>query len=211
MSSYTFSSEPHRHFARWLLVLVITPVAVLFALVIYLQPLYGELTRLGYYPEREFGWNDPQVVFPNIKPAFLTSLDNKNSYYDILVLGDSFSFARPEAQWQNYLAAATGESVGSLDIYKVSLSQVLASKEFLEHPPKVFIFEAVERLLPRQLQRNTQACQKNQVLPLTHKSNTLQTITQIPHWQDHLADMTQPLERGAKWKDINLGYGWKYL
>lgn len=63
MNFFTFSSEPHRHFARWLLVLVVLPVAGLFALGVYLQPLSGDLTRLGYFSEREFGWNSPQVFF----------------------------------------------------------------------------------------------------------------------------------------------------
>ena len=211
MSFYTFSSDPHRHFARWLLALVILPVAGLFALGVYLQPLYGELTRLGLYSEREFGWNSPQVIFQNTQIEWTASLDDKGWYYDILVLGDSFSFARPEAQWQNYLAAATQKSVGSLDIYKISLSQILASSEFRDHPPKVLIFEAVERLLPRQLERNTQPCQKVNVLQHETKENLLPAITQIQGWRELLADLTRQTARTKSPKEVNLSYVWKYL
>ena len=211
MNFYTFSSEPHRHFARWLFMLVITTVAGLFALGIYLQPLYGELTRLGLFSEREFGWDGRQVIFPHPRLAFPDLFDKEGWHYDILVLGDSFSRARPESQWQNYLAVASGEYVGSLDIYKVSLDQILASREFREHPPKVLIFEAVERLLPRQLGRNTRPCQKVQVVRYTSEKNAAPTITQIPHWMTHLADLTRQTERGKSPKEVNLSYVWKYL
>lgn len=143
--------------------------------------------------------------------AFLTSLDNKSSYYDILVLGDSFSFARPEAQWQNYLATATRESIGSLDINKVSLNQILASRGFLANPPKILIFEAVERMLPKQLKSNTESCQENQHRLLPFQSVVSQVVARIPNSEAHLTELTLHMDRGTGWKNINPGYGWQYL
>ena len=209
MNFYTFSSDSYRHFARWLLVLVIAPVAVLFAVGVYLQPLNGDMTRIGFYAEREFGWNSSQRVFRKLQFSLPELFDQAGWHYDILVVGDSFSRARPESQWQNYLSLATGEFVGSLDIYNVSLNQILASREFSEHPPKVLIFEAVERLLQRQLKRN-QTCQNSQALPPIH-SSTPTAISELDHWQDRLESMMQLQQRGTKWQDINISYGWQYL
>lgn len=209
MSSFTFSSEPHRRFALWLLALVVLPVAGLFALGIYLQPLYGDLTRIGYFSEREFGWKNPQVIFPNTQLDFTASPADSDRHYDILVLGDSFSRARPKFQWQNYLSAATHESVDTMDINEIRLSEILASREFREHPPRVLILESVERMLPSHVKENIQSCGK---IPLhIHKPDANPAFAPIPDWKNHLVDTTQRLERGAQWGQINPSYAWEYL
>ena len=212
MSFFTFSSEPHRLFARWLLTLVILPVSGLFAMGVYLQPFYGDLTRLGFYPAKDFGWNSPQVIFPNTQLDMSATLEDKGWHYDILVLGDSFSRAqsRRELQWQNYLTLASAASVGTLDIYKVHLSQILASREFREHPPKVLILESVERILTQEL-NNNHSCQPSQILPRAHRGDGEPVIGWIQGWKGRLADVTTYMEREARWKDISIGYEWKYL
>ncbi|MBY0578481.1 MAG: hypothetical protein K2P57_05480 [Burkholderiales bacterium] len=205
MSSSTSSSKPHRRFVIWLLALVILPVAGFFALGVYLQPLFGDLTRTGYYSEKEFGWNAPQVIFAHTRLDFSDSLVD-DRYYDVLVLGDSFSRARPEFQWQNYLATATRKSVGTLDINTIRLSRILSSKGFREHPPKVFIMESVERMLPVHLKENAGTCEK---MPYARKSYA--AFSPVPGWKDHLAAETQRLERSTMWTEINPGYESDYL
>jgi hypothetical protein len=49
-----------------------------------IEPLSGDLTRLGRLSERDFGWNAPQ---PEIDIRAL----NRNNKPDVVVLGDSFS------------------------------------------------------------------------------------------------------------------------
>jgi len=212
VSFFTFSSEPHRHFALWLLFLVTLPVGGLFALGVYLGPLFGDLTRTGFFSEREFGWNSPQVIFPHTQLEFNASVTDSGRYYDILVLGDSFSRGRPEFQWQNYLAAATGESVGTMDI-DIRLTQILGSRGFRQHPPKILIMASAERKLPAHVQENTQACGKTQILSLPHINQRDQSLVfaQVPYWKDHLADMTSLLKRGTNWSDVNAGYEGRYL
>ena len=204
-----WSSEPHHQFGRWLLALVMLPVAGLFALGIYLQPLYGDLTRLGFYSEREFGWNSPQVDFPRTQLEFSAPLDDAKKYYDVLVWGDSFSRGRPELQWQNYLVAATQQSVGTMFINEYRLSQVLKSRLFREHPPKVFIMESVERELPHRVWQNAQTCGKASVH--FNKVEATADFSLIQNWKELLPDIAGQLERESRWSKISLDYVWKYL
>lgn len=180
---------------------------------IYLQPLYGDLSRLGFYPEKDFGWNSPQIVFPDTRLAMNVTLKDKGWHYDILVLGDSFSRtqSRREFQWQNYLTTASHESIGTLDIYKVSLSQILASREFREHPPKVLVLESVERILTKELKRHMHHCQSGQILSTPPGSVGVSSIDWIPGWEGQLAGVTRTMQRDVGWKRISIGYEWKYL
>lgn len=63
----------------------------------YFEKLYGDLTRIGYFTERDFGWRSSQQLIP---------LEQFKDYplaeADILVLGDSFSEKRA---WQTRLIA----------------------------------------------------------------------------------------------------------
>jgi len=208
VSFYTFSSEPHRHFAHWLLVLVILPVAGLFALGIYLQPLYGDLTRTGFYSEREFGWHEPQEIFPHSQLAFPASQADSGQYehyYDMVVLGDSFSYKRPESQWQNFFAAATGESVATLYIGKVGLAKILANPIFRRHPPKFLVVESVERRLPIHLKENIRACDRAQ-FPLSNNNDIERRIFGQTQLKEMLPGITQRVERDTQWQGVKLAY-----
>jgi len=58
--------------------------AVVFALGSFIEPVSGDLTRLGAVAERSWGWNAPQT-----KPAVRSRLATDQT--SILVIGDSFS------------------------------------------------------------------------------------------------------------------------
>jgi hypothetical protein len=64
---------------------------------LYFQKLYGDLTRIGNFPERSFGWRAPQ---PAISPEHFKDYPFLEA--DILVIGDSFSVSRV---WQTKLIA----------------------------------------------------------------------------------------------------------
>jgi hypothetical protein len=72
---------------------------------IYFEKLYGDLTRVGYFSERDFGWRSPQ---PAIPPELFK--DYPLTEADILVIGDSFS---DNLTWQTRLVAE-GLKVGTI-------------------------------------------------------------------------------------------------
>jgi len=115
-------------------------LTALLAAAFYIQPLEGELTRLGSYAERDFGWNLPQKKVR--EDARL--ITNYQDYSDVLIVGDSFS---TNGIWQPFFRQYTGLSYVTLDIRKTSLPDLLASKPFRAYPPKIVILQSVEREL----------------------------------------------------------------
>lgn len=120
----------------------------------WLQPVYGDLTRLGGYAERHYGWNAPVTEFDPLPASF----GEWTRPVDILVIGDSFANLRPAQQWQNHLAARTGWSVHTLDVHRVDVDALIASRLFVEHPPKVVIWNVVERNLADDHAARAHAC-----------------------------------------------------
>lgn len=212
MNFFTFSSDPHRRFVLWLLVFVWMSVAGLFILGVYFQPLYGDLTRIGNFTEREFGWNRPQRTFLHTKLDFPGSdkSGKYGDYYDVLVLGDSFSNVRPEFQWQNYLAASSGWTVATLNINRVRLQQILTSRTFLEHPPKVLVFESVERELPNHLMENN----LNSNLKIQNHKQSIDNLVRIddsPKTEDKIPGQIFLIYRNTPLKEIKIDYVWKLI
>ncbi len=205
MSSSTSNSNPHYRYVKRLLALALIPAFGLFSLGVYLQPLYGDLTRIGSYSEKEFGWNKPQLEFQY--PLF--DIGRYDRYYDVVVLGDSFSNARPRHQWQNHLVKATGWSVTTLDFGKTKLDQVLESKFFHENPPKYLILEWVERSLPQRIRR-IQSC-KVADLPSRKKSSSIRFYQTMPLKPDERNYLALHVERKTDWSDIKLGWVFRYV
>ncbi len=106
----------------------------------YIQPLEGELTRLGSYAERDFGCNISQKKLPG-NAGLSTVYDGKS---DVLIVGDSFS---TNGVWQPFFRQKTGLSYVTLNIRQTSLPDLLESEQFKKHPPKILIVETVEREL----------------------------------------------------------------
>jgi hypothetical protein len=106
------------------------------AIMLWSQPITGDLTRISAYPERWFGWNDEQQ---NIT-ALINSERTPNKRH-ILVIGDSFSEA---GHWQAYL----GEKYSFSFIHngKTTLAKILAQVE--KDKPDAVILETAERALP---------------------------------------------------------------
>ena len=75
---------------------VLLPLATMWLI----QPLTGDLTRLGRLPESRFGWSRPQPVFEQTLATV-----SRAAQADILVLGDSYSI---NGVWQH---AVFGEAV----------------------------------------------------------------------------------------------------
>lgn len=144
--------------ARYRLYLIVLGTGVLavcltFAgLALVLQPLAGDLTRLGGYAENAFGWNGSMLRY---EPP-LVAAGALGRAYDVVVVGDSFSLPvelTPDSppddrnHWTDYFTAMTGLSVGAFNRDRVSLETFLSSKSFLETPPKLLVVEYAERTL----------------------------------------------------------------
>ncbi len=121
------------------------------------EPLTGDLTRIGWFAENEFGGMLPQQRFaPPLAPA--ASLDGS---YDIIAVGDSFTAEEynPGTAWPQALARDTGLAVGVFDSGVDSFERVLGSKSYREHPPAALVYEVVERsLVPRHRGGDPQSC-----------------------------------------------------
>jgi len=158
--------------------LIIVPVAcfalVLVGLSFYLQPFYGDLTRVGGYPENLYGWNEPQLGFSEIGTSYLDYREVDDEI-DYLVLGDSFSHICGESretaalgcfQWTAFFKDITGYNgftfhQDSFSIKELawrkgqgySPEELISKIQALDLKPKFVVFQSVERLVASRLQR----------------------------------------------------------
>ncbi|HJW82000.1 MAG TPA: hypothetical protein VJ396_07130 [Acidiferrobacterales bacterium] len=134
-------------------------VAVMVAASFFLQPYDGDLTRIGGYAESDFGWQSPQKRF--VPPLFRT-LGSAGAQFiepaDVLILGDSFTFQAPQMSWPNYLARATGLRVHAFKIEEMTPDRLLQSELYRRHPPRVVIYQTVERSVRNRLQTTDASC-----------------------------------------------------
>lgn len=125
----------------------------------------GDLTRVGWFSNNNYGNRTPQLVF---QPPLFAVKDSPDRHYDVVIVGDSFAMD-PEKSWPNYLAAR-GLSVLVIpvteDLSKENttadverqIRALLETPAFKEHPPGVFVFESIERFLRRRLVNDGAPC-----------------------------------------------------
>jgi hypothetical protein len=121
----------------------------------YFEKLHGDLTRIGNFPERNFGWRSEQ---PAIAPENFK--DYPLSDADILVIGDSFSVSRV---WQSKMIAA-GLKVDTIrwqelrtdEALRADLGEALRATGF---KGRYVIIESIERLFQGRME----------VLPSVHE------------------------------------------
>jgi hypothetical protein len=124
-------------------------MSVLLAVALWLEPLRGDLTRLGGYAENDFGWRTPQAVFD---PPLAVGPD-RDEALDVVVFGDSFSWQSAQmhqtpsgAFWTDHLAAMTGWRVGVAGRPEQMVA-LLASDRFQGQRPMAIVLQVVEREL----------------------------------------------------------------
>ncbi len=164
------------------------------------EPLTGDLTRIGWFAENEFGWSLPQRRF--VPPlAAAATLDGR---YDIIAVGDSFTAEEynPGITWPHFLARDTGAAIGIFDSGIDSLERVLASPAWRDHPPAALIYEIVERsLVPEHRAGDAGRCLATIATPLPVLAIAPRDIAaQI---------VTRPTSRG--WDDWPASYAMNYL
>lgn len=148
--------SPKRFFISALATTLVMVVAV-WTLAYWLQPLYGDLTRIGGFAERDFGGNKPMQEF---RPPIVT-YGTYDKPADVLVIGDSFANVWPHQQWQNWLALKTGWYIHTMNIHQVELNALLSSKIYRQFPPKVVIWNVVERDLRDEYGSSQEICKKH--------------------------------------------------
>ena len=135
-------------------------VASAYGLAWWLQPLYGDLTRVGGHAERDFGWTEPMQEFHPL----ISTFGDWTHPVDLLVIGDSFANVRPHQQWQNWLAAQTGWRIHTLDKHLVDINELTSSPLFKKNPPRVVIWNNIERDLKDEYSAKTEQCEQNNVI-----------------------------------------------
>ena len=143
-------------FKKYSLILIYTlffMAIIAWCMEIYFEKLYGDLARVGNFPERYFGWQAPQ---PTISPDLLK--DYPLAEADILVIGDSFSVSRI---WQTKLIA-DGLKVGTMiwdelktgDTLPSDLGEALRDAGF---NGRYVVIESIERLFQKRMKTLTKA------------------------------------------------------
>ena len=125
--------------------LIIVPflaVATLFwVLALLIQPVSGDLTRIGGWSENDFGWNSPQPV------VRVVANNQTITHPDIVVLGDSFSIT--DNFWQSVISRELDEKVLTFGIDSVGCINNWAHWASDDSGAKTVIIETVERLFVR--------------------------------------------------------------
>jgi hypothetical protein len=180
-----------------LLSIVVIGMTILITVSIYVQPLQGDLTRLGGYAERDFGWNIPRKVLSD-DVQLARSYDK---YYDIVILGDSFS---KYGLWQSFLTEKTNFTFTTLHWDDTTVEEVINSHIFKTSPPKLFIVEMGARSLPMRFSDTTSVCEQKNGAKMTNNWFS----QDVEH---HIPFVEIKRETKTKWSEINLKFALVYL
>jgi hypothetical protein len=164
---------------------------VLYALALTLEPIDGDLTRTGPYLESEFGWNEPQEQFAKDLYA-LKKNEKYDKYYDVVIVGDSYSTMEFTFQWQNYLTLLTGLSSITFNIHSTDIDKLLNSENFKKHPPKIFIWEFVERSISLKRRYTSTDCTPEATPPFSPVSIAPIEATVTPYKRDRTINFFDP-------------------
>ncbi len=133
-------------FLKYFFLAAALPLLAFMLLGVYLQPLSGDLTRLGNLSERSWGWNRDQAVI-HVKP------NDAAQDAAVLVIGDSFSELN---LWQSVASDRLGARFLTFhwaDVGKPSCVGVAIATLKRKYPNSKFVLvEAVERTLAQRFE-----------------------------------------------------------
>jgi hypothetical protein len=135
------------------------PIAVFGGLGFFLEPISGDLTRVGKLSERDFGWNAPQ-------PKIQIAASDRSLKPDIVVIGDSFSATNT---WQTVAMQETGLKIFTFNW--LSLGHPSCLESWLEtiskdYPTvKTVIVETIERSVFDRFNSNKAICKRVSAAP----------------------------------------------
>lgn len=122
-----------------------------------LQPFATDLTRVGGFPDEDFGWYGTEYKFAE-------SLAEKNvggsyeQYTDMVVFGDSFSL-RNRSSWVFHFVNATGLSAQIMHYDQGGIERVVDTDLYKSRPPRIVVFEILERMLLKTFSGESVECQ----------------------------------------------------
>lgn len=148
-------------YIRTFLGTAITLAIVFLGIGIYIEPLYGDLTRLANLSERDFGWRAEQPV--------VNILENSATEFPtVVVLGDSFSEGNV---WQSVAADGTGHRFLTFDWNDFQqpscLGSWLRSLRTAYPSTRLVVLETVERELLGRFS-SSKPCQRTLALVPRH-------------------------------------------
>lgn len=152
--------------------ILLLPVVILALLVLglkfYLEPLEGDLTRIGSYKESDYGWNKPLPVSTNETISYARYPNKNTTYYPVVVVGDSFSHfkGRRNFGWQQLLADYSGLDSVTYNRKYVGVEAFIESEHYNKQPPALLIFQFIERKLPSMASRAPASCPAAQSLAI---------------------------------------------
>jgi hypothetical protein len=125
-------------YLKWFAFPVITFFAIAIPLTLFFEPISGDLTRIGHWSERDYGWHHPQPTV--VVRANGSVIENPQ----VLILGDSFS--HPNI-WQSYLAESRRLEILSFQYQEVGCIENWLRWVSEKHYPNVrtIVIETVER------------------------------------------------------------------
>lgn len=168
------------------LALVFLVVSISAAIMLWSQPITGDLTRISGYPERWFGWNAPQQEIPPV-----VNSPRQIGKTHILVIGDSFSEA---GHWQSLLSSKY--SFSFIHSGKTTLTDILTLTG--DKKPDAIVIETGERAIPDMYGKATTFTKPTEHCQLPADVNDAQTNADILHTR--IAQLpTFPLQQRRLW------------
>lgn len=110
------------------------------------NPFSTELTRVGGFPEEDFGWFGTEYRFAEPPVETIGEGGVYEKYTDMVVFGDSFSL-KEDSNWVFHFVNATGLSAQSMYYYHGGIERLVETDLYRSRPPRVVVYEVVERLL----------------------------------------------------------------
>jgi hypothetical protein len=145
-------------------------LALVVWLALTLEPIDGDLVRVGGLFERDWGWQGTHPRYREPLHRYPDS-DADRPLADIVVFGDSFSHqAHRGYEWQAVLAARTGARIVTYDLRRFEPLAVLESAEYRRHPPAAVVYQSSELSLADRLPRYARDCASGVAVPQPGRS-----------------------------------------
>jgi len=134
------------------LVLVIVMVTAVLLVNFYAwsgpQGFTTDLTRVGGFPEEDFGWSGTEYKFVEPLMKYNEAGDVYEEYTDMVVFGDSFSQG-VASSWVSHFVNATGLSAQVMHYDQGGIERLIETGLYQSRPPRVVVFEILERMLKK--------------------------------------------------------------
>ena len=129
------------------LLIVIVPAVLLMNVYAWsgLQSFATDLTRVGGFPEEDFGWYGTEYKFAE-PLAEKNIAGSYEKYTDMVVFGDSFSL-KERSSWVFHFVNATGFSAQIMHYDQGGIERVVDTDLYKSRPPRIVVFEILERML----------------------------------------------------------------